>query len=362
MPGKNSASIYHRAPGEHGQAAGPQAPSRRGDPRRPKRSASYNGGVKLHYTTDAEPGIRRIRSGSGFRYETARGRSPSAKDLARIRALAIPPAYTNVWISSDSNSYLQATGRDARGRKQYRYHPDWTHMRSETKYHRMSDFGCALPHMRRRVSTDLARQGLTHEKVLATIVYLLEHVLIRVGNEEYAKENHSYGLTTLEDRHVVTHGDEVLFRFRGKSGVHHEVEMHDPRVAKVIRACQDLPGQRLFEYRDDAGAIRHVESGDVNAYIHAIAGDDFTAKDFRTWGGTVGCCAFLRKIEVPSAERAAAHCVTEAIEAVAERLGNTVAVCRKSYIHPAIPAAFLSGALYSSSGSSEAVVLDILAP
>jgi DNA topoisomerase I len=317
--------------------------------------------VKLHYSTDTEPGIRRLRAGKGFRYETPRGRAPSAKDLARIRALAIPPAYKDVWISPDPESYLQATGRDARGRKQYRYHPAWTHIRSETKYHRMGDFGRALPHVRRRVSHDLESKGLTHEKVLATIVYLLEHVLIRVGNEEYARENHSYGLTTLEDKHVVTHGNDVLFRFRGKSGVHHEVEMHDDRVAKVIRACQDLPGQRLFEYRDASGTIRSIESSDVNAYIQGIAGDEFTAKDFRTWGGTVGCCAFLRKIDVPSTERAAAHCVTEAIEAVAQRLGNTVAVCRKSYIHPAIPAAFLDGALGRGTGSSEDLVLHIIA-
>jgi DNA topoisomerase I len=317
--------------------------------------------VKLHYTTDAAPGIRRIRAGKGFRYETPRGRSPSAKDLARIRALAIPPAYTGVWISADPNSYLQATGYDARGRKQYRYHPAWTAIRSQTKYHRMSDFGRALPHMRRRVSSDLASTGLTHEKVLATVVYLLEHVLIRVGNEEYAKEDHSYGLTTLENKHVVTHGGNVLFHFRGKSGVHHEVAVHDPRVAKIIRACQDLPGQRLFEYRDASGKIRHVDSADVNAYIQQIAGDEFTAKDFRTWGGSVACCAFLRRIEVPSTERAAAHCVTEAIEAVAERLGNTVAVARKSYVHPAIPAAFLDGALYRRSGPSEEVVLEVIA-
>jgi DNA topoisomerase I len=311
--------------------------------------------VKLNYSTDAEPGIRRIRAGKGFRYETPRGRGVSAKDLARIRALAIPPAYNDVWISQDPNSYLQATGRDARGRKQYRYHPAWTHIRSETKYHRMGYFGRALPHVRRHVSKGLESKGLTHEKVLATIVYLLEHVLIRVGNEEYARENHSYGLTTLEDKHVVTHGGDVLFRFRGKSGVHHEVEMHDKRVAKVIR------GQRLFEYRDADGTIRSIESSDVNVYIQSIAGDEFTAKDFRTWGGTVGCCAFLRKIEVPSSERIAARCVTEAVEAVAQRLGNTVAVCRKSYIHPAIPAAFLDGALHRGTGSSEDLVLRIIA-
>lgn len=317
--------------------------------------------MKLHYSTDAEPGIRRIRAGKGFRYETPHGRTPSTKDLARIRALAIPPAYNDVWISPDPSSYLQATGRDARGRKQYRYHPAWTSIRSETKYHRMGDFGRALPHMRRHVSENLESDGLTHEKVLATIVYLLEHVLIRIGNEEYARENHSYGLTTLEDKHVVAHGSDVLFRFRGKSGVHHEVALHDARVAKVIRACQDLPGQRLFEYRDENGSVRQIDSADVNAYIQTIAGGEFTAKDFRTWGGTVGCCAFLRKIDVPLSERMAARCVTEAIEAVAERLGNTVAVCRKSYIHPAIPDAFLDGTLYRSTGSSEEMVLRIIA-
>ena len=266
-----------------------------------------------------------------------------------------------MWICTDPLGYLQATGRDARGRKQYRYHPDWTAVRDETKYHRLSAFGRALPHLRRRVSADLERAGLVHEKVLATIVFLLEHVLIRVGNEEYARENHSYGLTTLEDKHVLTHGDAVLFRFRGKSGVHHEVSMHDRRVAKVIRACQDLPGQRLFEYRDASGAVRHVDSAEVNAYIQAIAGEDFTAKDYRTWGGTVSCCALLRKVEVPASEREAAHCVTEAIRAVAMRLGNTLAVCRKSYIHPAVPSAFLKGSLYGTGGSSEGVVLELIA-
>jgi DNA topoisomerase I len=315
----------------------------------------------LHYSTDAEPGIRRLRAGKGFRYMTPRGRSPSASDLARIRSLAIPPAYEDVWISLDPLGYLQATGRDARGRKQYRYHPDWTTVSGETKYHRMGAFGRALPHLRRRIGTDLGAKALTEEKVLATIVYLLEHVLIRVGNEEYARENRSYGLTTLEDQHVETRGDAVLFHFRGKSGVYHTVGMHDDRVAKVIRACQDLPGQRLFEYRDASGAVRHVDSAEVNAYIQGIAGEDFTAKDFRTWGGTVTCCALLRKVELPASERAATHCINEAIKTVAGRLGNTVAVCRKSYIHPAIPDAFLDGSLYRDTGSSEDIVLRIIA-
>ena len=314
----------------------------------------------LHFCTDAEPGIRRTRAGKGFRYLTPRGRSPSERDLARIRALAIPPAYKDVWICTDPDGYLQATGRDARGRKQYRYHPAWTHVRDETKYHRLEAFGHALPHLRRRVGSDLGGNGLTQEKILATIVFLLEHVLIRVGNEEYARENHSYGLTTLEDKHVETHGDAVMFHFRGKSGVYHAVGMHDRRVAKVIRACQDLPGQRLFEYRDVSGAVRHVDSAEVNAYIHAIAGEDFTAKDFRTWGGTVTCCSLLRKVELPASERAATHCVNEAIKAVAERLGNTVAVARRSYIHPAIPGAFLDGSLHRRNGSSEEIVLRII--
>ena len=224
----------------------------------------------LRFSTDPEPGIRRTRAGKGFRYLTPRGRSPSERDVARIRALAIPPAYKDVWICTDPDGYLQATGRDARGRKQYRYHPAWTQVRDETKYHRLEAFGHALPHLRRRVGSDLGGDGLTQEKILATIVFLLEHVLIRVGNEEYARENHSYGLTTLEGKHVETHGDAVMFHFRGKSGVYHAVGMHDRRVAKVIRACQDLPGQRLFEYRDPSGAVRHVDSAEVNAYIHRM--------------------------------------------------------------------------------------------
>lgn len=315
----------------------------------------------LHYCADTDPGIRRVRAGKGFHYRTPRGRSPSVRDLARIRSLAIPPAYRDVWICTDPKGYLQATGRDARGRKQYRYHPLWTGVRDETKYHRLAEFGQVLPHVRRRVNTDLGGPGLTHEKVLATIVFLLEHVLIRVGNEEYARENHSYGLTTLEDQHVKTLGDAVVFRFVGKSGVRHEVGMHDLRVAKVVRACQELPGQRLFEYRDDAGRVRHVDSADVNAYIRTIAGEEFSAKDFRTWAGTVSCCALLRKVAVPASQHAAKICMNEAIKQVANRLGNTVAVCRKSYIHPAILDAFLDGTLGETNGSSESVVLAVIA-
>ncbi len=325
-----------------------------------ERSISAIRHAGLHYCTDAEPGIRRIRSGKGFRYQTPAGRSPSARDVARIRSLAIPPAYKDVWICKDPLGYLQATGRDARGRKQYRYHPAWTGVRDETKYHRLAEFGRVLPHVRRRVNADLEGRGLTHERVLATIVFLLEHVLIRVGNDEYARENHSYGLTTLEDQHVKTRGDAVLFQFVGKSGVRHEVGTHDRRVAKVIRACQELPGQRLFEYRDDALRVRRVDSADVNAYIRTIAGEEFSAKDFRTWAGTVSCCALLRKAVLPESQHAAKICMNAAIKQVANRLGNTVAVCRKSYIHPAILDAFLDGTLHGASGSSESIVLEMI--
>ncbi len=223
----------------------------------------------------------------------------------------------------------------------------------------MVAFGKALPRIRRRVRADLRRRGMAREKVLATIVYLLEHVLIRVGNEEYARANDSYGLTTLEDKHVKTRGETVHFRFRGKSGVLHECGIRDRRVAKVIRACQELPGQRLFEYLDDAGEVRHIDSSEVNDYIRSIAGEEFSAKDFRTWAGTVSCCALLQKTERPASDREAKRAVSEAIKAVARRLGNTVAVCRKSYVHPAIVDAFLDGSLQRS-GSSEAEALRVI--
>lgn len=319
----------------------------------------HAGMERLRHCIDSEPGIRRVRAGKGFRYASPGGGAPSARDLARIRALAIPPAYEDVWICSDPSGHLQATGRDARGRKQYRYHADWSNHQDEVKFERMIAFGKALPRIRKLVRSDLKRKGMTREKVLATIVYLLEHVLIRIGNEEYARTNDSYGLTTLEDKHVKTRGETVRFRFRGKSGVLHECGIRDRRVAKVIRACQELPGQRLFEYRDDAGDVHHIDSAEVNDYIRSVVGEEFSAKDFRTWAGTVSCCALLRKTERPASDREAKHAVNEAIKAVARRLGNTVAVCRKAYVHPAIIDAFINGSL-PRGASSEAVAQRVI--
>jgi DNA topoisomerase-1 len=315
----------------------------------------------LRYSSDTEPGIRRLRRGSGFRYVAPGGRAPSARDLERIRSLAIPPAYQDVWICTDPRGHLQATGRDARGRKQYRYHPDWAAARDESKFHRVADFGKALPRIHKHVSENLARPGIPREKVLATVVYLLENVLIRVGNEEYARENESYGLTTLEDHHVLLKGDTVRFRFKGKSGVHHDVDIRDRRVAKVIRTCQHLPGQRLFEYLDHDGEVHHVNSHDVNEYIRAAASEEFSAKDFRTWGGTVTCCELLQREEPAQSERDAKVRMNAVIKIVAGRLGNTVAVCRKAYIHPAVLAAYLDGSL-PRAGKAEQIILRLLSP
>ncbi len=313
----------------------------------------------LRYSSDAEPGIRRLRRRGGFRYVTPGGRAASARDLQRIGLLAIPPAYQDVWICSDPLGHLQATGRDARGRKQYRYHPDWAAARDETKFHRLADFGKALPRIHKNVKANLGRAGIPREKVLATVVYLLENVLIRIGNDEYARENDSYGLTTLKDQHVRLKGDTVRFRFTGKSGVHHDVDIRDRRVAKVIRACQHLPGQRLFEYVDEEGAVRHVSSHDVNEYIHEAASQEFSAKDFRTWGGTVTCCELLLREEPAPNEQEAKRRVNAVIKIVAGRLGNTVAVCRKAYIHPAIVAAYLDGSL-PRIGKAEHIILRLL--
>ena len=313
----------------------------------------------LRYSSDTEPGIRRSRQGKGFRYLTPAGRAPSMRDLERIHALAIPPAYRDVWICCDPLGHLQATGRDARGRKQYRYHAEWAAARDESKFHRLADFGKALPCIHKHVKANLARPGIPREKVLATVVYLLENVLIRIGNDEYARENDSYGLTTLKDKHVRLKGDTVRFRFTGKSGVHHEVDIRDRRVAKVIRACQHLPGQRLFEYVDEEGGVRHVSSHDVNEYIRDAASQEFSAKDFRTWGGTVTCCELLLREEPAPNEREAKRRVNAVIKIVAGRLGNTVAVCRKAYIHPAIPAAYLDGSL-PRIGKAEQIILRLL--
>ena len=303
----------------------------------------------LRYVSNTDPGIRRRRMGEGFRYVRADGRAVADKaTLARIRSLAIPPAWTGVWICAADDGHLQATGHDARGRKQYRYHPRWREVRDETKYGRMIAFGSVLPRIRRRVSRDLARPGLPREKVIATVVRLLEKTFIRVGNEEYARENESFGLTTLRERQVKVNGSQLRFRFRGKSGVQHEVELADPRIAAIVRRMQDLPGEELFQYLDDDGEVRAIGSSDVNAYLKELAGDDFTSKDFRTWAGTLLCARLLCRLEAPATETAGRREVARAVEAVSGELRNTRAVCRKCYIHPAVIESYMAGRLARS--------------
>lgn len=312
----------------------------------PKESAKLAG---LRYVSDESPGIRRLKAGRGFRYARPDGttvRSPA--ELARIRSLVIPPAWTEVWICPAANGHVQATGRDARGRKQYRYHPRWAAVRDETKYGKMIAFGEKLPFIRRRVAKDLGLPGLPRDKVLATVVRFLETSLIRVGNEEYARENHSFGLTTMRNHHADVTGATVRFSFRGKSGVRHHVEVEDPRLAAIVRKCQDLPGQELFEYVDDEGFTRPVRSDDVNEYLGRVAGEAFTAKDFRTWAGTVLAAQALRELEAFDSKARAKKNLVHAIESVAKMLGNTRTVCRKCYVHPAIVEAYLDGTLAAS--------------
>jgi DNA topoisomerase-1 len=298
----------------------------------------------LRYVADDRPGIRREMSSLGFKYFRPDGRRVrNSRELKRIAALAVPPAWTDVWICSDPRGHLQATGRDARGRKQYRYHPQWRVARDETKYERMLAFAAALPKIRARTLADLARPGLPREKVLAAVVQLLQRTLIRVGNDEYARDNNSFGLTTMRDRHVRVRGRVVRFDFRGKSGVRRSITVTDKRLARIVKNCRDLPGQELFQYVDDEGRCCDVGSADVNAYLKEVSGQDFTAKDFRTWAGTVLACAALRQLEFE--ERRATKHVVQAIDAVAGLLGNTRAVCRKSYIHPSIIDAYMAGTL-----------------
>jgi DNA topoisomerase-1 len=300
----------------------------------------------LHYCTDRQPGIRRIKRGKAFSYVHADGRRVRDREtLDRIRSLVIPPAWRDVWISSDPRGHLQVTGFDARGRKQYRYHPRWRQVRDDTKYGRMADFGRALPTIRRRTEADLRRAGLPREKVLAAVVRLLEKTFIRVGNDEYARENRSFGLTTMRAGHVKIKGSKVKFIFRGKSGVEHDLELDDRRLARIVRQCRDLPGQELFQYRDDDGRIVDIGSADVNGYLQEITGRDFTSKDFRTWAGTVLAATLLRESEAADSEARARKNIVRAVEQVASRLGNTKAVCRKCYIHPAIFDAYLDGTI-----------------
>jgi DNA topoisomerase-1 len=302
----------------------------------------------LRYVNDNKPGIRREREGDSnvFRYFDADGdRLTDETTLARIKSLAIPPAWTEVWICPRPNGHLQATGRDAKGRKQYRYHPKWRNVRDEVKYERMIKFGQALPAIRREVDRALKLHGLPREKVLATIVYLLEATMMRVGNEEYARTNKSFGLTTLRTRHVRIDGSDVEFRFRGKSGVYHDVKVHDRRLARIIQRSRDLPGQELFHYVDDAGETRAIDSSDVNEYLRTITGEDYTAKDFRTWSGTVLAALALQEFEKFDSEAQAKKNILRAIESVAEKLGNTPSICRKCYVHPAVIESYLDGAV-----------------
>jgi len=300
----------------------------------------------LRYVNDTAPGIRRVQSGDAFRYLDPDGATINDEDtLKRIRALAIPPAWTEVWICKLANGHLQATGRDARKRKQYRYHAKWRNLRDEVKYERMISFGHALPAIRRQVDADLRLTGLPREKVLATIVYLLQATMMRIGNEEYARTNKSFGLTTLRDRHVRIDGKAVEFRFRGKSGVYHNVKVEDKRVARIIARIRDLPGQELFHYLDDDGNPHTVDSADVNDYLRAISGEDYTAKDFRTWSGTVLAALALQEFEKFDSETQAKKNIVRAIESVAEKLGNTPSICRKCYVHPAVIDAYLDGSV-----------------
>jgi DNA topoisomerase-1 len=300
----------------------------------------------LRYVSDTQPGIARKRRGKGFGYTTQDGapvRDPEV--LARIKSVVIPPAWTDVWICANPKGHLQATGRDARGRKQSRYHPRWREVRDETKDERMLTFGVALPSIRERVAHDLALPGLPRPKVLATIVRLMETTLIRVGNEEYARQNRSYGLTTMRGRHVNVDGSTITFKFRGKSGVRHTIDVSDRRLAKIVQRCQDIPGYELFQYVDSDGTPRAIDSADVNEYLREVSSQDFTAKDFRTWAGTVLACMMLRETEPFESETQAKKNVVQAIKEVAARLGNTPSVCRKCYVHPGVLECYLAGVI-----------------
>jgi len=300
----------------------------------------------LVYTEDATPGLRRLKRGKSFVYvDTNKRPVRNAETLARIRALVIPPAWTDVWICPNPRGHLQATGRDARGRKQYRYHPKWRVVRDSTKYERTIAFGQMLPQIRRRTDADLRRDGLPREKVLAAVVRLMEKTFIRVGNDEYARDNKSFGLTTMRDGHVQVSGATVRFMFRGKAGVEHALALDDRRLAKIVKQCRDLPGQELFQYKDEDGAVVDIGSADVNAYLKEISGEEFTSKDFRTWAGTVLASQLLREYEQVDSEARAKKNVVAAIEQVARQLGNTRAVCRKCYVHPAVIDAYMDGTM-----------------
>ena len=307
----------------------------------PQASAKAAG---LRYVTDAKPGIERRKTAKGFRFVGQDGKPVrDTETLGRIKSLVIPPAWTDVWICPLDNGHLQATGRDARGRKQSRYHPKWREIRDENKYERMMLFGDALPHLRERVDHDLGLPGLPRPKVLATLVRLMETTFIRVGNVEYARENKSYGLTTMRNRHAHVQGATITFDFTGKSGVHHTIDVQNRKLAGIVKKCMELPGQELFQYIDHEGDRHGVDSQDVNDYLHQITGQHFTAKDFRTWAGTVLASMMLKEFEPYASQTQAKKNVVEAIKSVAKRLGNTPSECRKCYVHPVVLDKYLNG-------------------
>jgi DNA topoisomerase-1 len=300
----------------------------------------------LRYVSDQKPGIRRERIDDTIVYIDPKGnRIDDPGKIERINKLAIPPAWTDVWICTDPRGHIQATGRDPKGRKQYRYHQRWREVRDETKYERMIAFGKALPAIRERIEHDLRLPGLPRPKVLATVVRLLEVSLIRVGNTEYARDNKSYGLTTMRDKHVTVSGSTIEFKFKGKSGKYHNIDIKDRQLAKIVKQCRDIPGYELFQYIDEAGERQDVDSSAVNAYLQEITGEAFTAKDFRTWAGTVLASLALRELEPAESDTQAKKNIVRTIEHVAERLGNTPAICRKCYVHPTVLNAYLDGTL-----------------
>jgi DNA topoisomerase I len=325
----------------------PAANSRKPGSTNEERQSAKLAGLK--YISDSAPGIRRQKRENLFYYVTTDNKTVRDREtLERIRSLVIPPAWEEVWICADPSGHLQATGRDARGRKQYRYHARWRQIRDENKYEKLIGFAQELPRIRRRVKSDLRRRGLPREKVLAAVVKLLETTLVRVGNDEYAKDNKSFGLTTMRDRHFECAGSKARLEFNGKSGVPHEIEIRDPQIVRIVRNCQELPGQELFQYVDEEGAVHDIGSADVNEYLREISGQDFTAKDFRTWAGTALAAQALQEFEDFDTKAAAKRNVTRAIERVARRLGNTKAVCRKCYIHPAIIDAYMDRSLVAT--------------
>lgn len=299
----------------------------------------------LHYVDDSQPGITRKKLRKGFSYFDPTGnRITDSDQVKRINALAVPPAYTDVWICPDPCGHLQATGRDAKGRKQYRYHARWREVRDATKYSRLRDFGLALPKLRKHLDGLMATPGMSRDKVMATVITLLDATLIRVGNSQYARDNRSYGLTTLRSRHVAVSGTTIKFQFRGKSGVEHCISVKDRRMARVIKRCLEIPGQSLFQYLDEEGVRHSISSSDVNAYLHELTGADFTAKDYRTWAGSALALSVLRELHWQPESDAKRH-VVDMVKSVAKQLGNTPAVCRKCYIHPAVLDGFVAGHL-----------------